>query len=151
MQRTSACLAALWGVLCLAGPAAAQSLGTIDSVTIIPPAPTDADPITVQVDGTASSGPVTILGSDVTREGNHLDLVVRLDLGNLTVLTPWSHTHEIGLLPPGSYSLTATALAEGQSAGTRQVSFTVVPEPAALPLLAVAGLMLARRRLAPRP
>ena len=150
-MRCLPALAVLSGLLLVANPSPGQTVGRIDSVTIIPPAPTDTTPITVDVDGTSGSGPVIVLGSDFTRNGNQLMMDIDLEIGLLTVVTPWTHQRDIGLLPPGTYDLTVTATARqgpgtGLDAGRRQVTFTVVPEPAALAPAALAVLALSRRR-----
>ena len=146
-MRCLPALAVLSALLLVARPSAGQTVGRIDSVSITPPAPTDTTPITVDVDGTSGSGPVTVLGSDFSRNGNQLMMDIDLQIGPLTVVTPWTHQRDIGLLPPGTYDLTVTATAQqGLDAGRGQVTFTVVPEPAALAPTALAVLALRRRR-----
>jgi hypothetical protein len=129
--------------LCVAS--SVESAG-IDKVTIMPPIPRDVDPITVEVSGVMSSGPVTFLGSEFSRTGSDLRLDVFLDIGMLDVMTPWSHADSIGTLNAGDYDLTAWAIFNKAIRGVGQVHFTVVPEPSISALLTVVGLSLLRRR-----
>ena len=123
----------------------AESAG-IDNVTIMPPIPTDIDPITIEVSGVMSSGPVTFLRSEFARTGSDLRLDIFLDIGLLDVMTPWSHADSIGTLNAGSYDLAARAIFNKAIRGVGQVNFTVVPEPSISALLGIIGVLLLRRR-----
>jgi len=119
----------------------------IDALAILPPIPNQADPIEVEISGTMTSGPVTVLGTDLTRAGSNLWLNIDVELGPLTVMQPWSYSEEIGRLPEGSYDLTVRAISEGEIVGIRQISFNVIPEPASFGLLAgPSALILLSRR-----
>ena len=115
------------------------------NVDIQPETPTINDSINI-----ISSG---VRGSDVYFEnsffeiyGTSLALDIYLHEGFLTVVTPWSHTENIGTLPAGTYDLTVTVYADYSPPEVGITSFdVVVPEPATFCFLAL-GTILTRRR-----
>jgi len=143
MLRVRTCIIVVALTLCLGASARSAA---IDSITITPPLPWEVDPITVEVSGVMSSGPVTFLGSDFSRTGSDLRLDIFLDIGLLDVMTPWSHADHIGTLNAADYDLTVRAIFNKAIVGTGQVNFTVVPEPSISALFGIIGVSLMRRR-----
>jgi len=143
MLRITSSIIVVALVLCAAS--SAESAG-IDKVTIMPPIPSDIDPITVEVSGVMSSGPVTFLGSEFSRTGSDLRLDIFLEIGMLDVMTSWSHADSIGTLDAGTYDLAARAIFNKAIVGVGQVNFTVVPEPSISALPGIIGVSLLRRR-----
>ncbi|MGB8226316.1 MAG: PEP-CTERM sorting domain-containing protein [Sedimentisphaerales bacterium] len=119
---------------------------TITDVNIIPSTPTLLDPITILVSGREGCGPVQIINTDFLVNDNTLLLDISLRVGFLTVVTPWSHSEEIGTLSQGLYNINVRTLQEGIITSTYSTSFEVTPEPATSTLLLTAGVFLFRRR-----
>jgi hypothetical protein len=59
------------------------------------------------------------------------------------VITPWSHTENIGNLSAGSYNLTVRTIEGIDVTDTYITSFEVVPEPASFALFGL-GLLIVR-------
>ena len=127
---------------CLAvGTMTAQAI--ITDVSILPEEPTVIDPITIITFG-EESGSVTIDNSDFQIDGTFLTLDIYFHSGHLPVVTPWSHSEDIGLLGVGIYELTANTIFESAPGlnDSYYTTFEVVPEPATVLLLGFGGLVL---------
>jgi hypothetical protein len=83
-----------------------NSEAVIGYVDIIPGEPTINDEISIFVSGGEPYGPVDITDSIFNINGKSLGLDLYLDVGFLTVVTPWTHSEEIGFFPAGTYNLT---------------------------------------------
>jgi len=86
---------------------------TITDVSIEPILPTSLDVIFVNVLGEENTGGVFIEDTDFCQDGMSLELDISLDVGVFQVITPWSHTENIGTLPVGQYDLTVRTLEDG--------------------------------------
>ena len=117
---------------------------SITDVDIFPEAPTAIDLITISVSGVEGSGDVLITDSDFNIQGTVLELDIFLEVGAFPVITPWSHSEDVGPLPAGMYDLTVRTLELAEVTDTYSMPFEVVPEPATVLLLAV-GALLAKR------
>ena len=115
---------------------------TITDVSIVPSLPTPLDVIFINVLGQESSGPVFIEDTDFRQDGMSLELDISLDVGAFLVITPWSHTENIGTLPAGVYDLTVNTIVELEPFrnDTSFTRFEVVPEPGTLVLFGLGGL-----------
>jgi len=120
------------------------------SVEIRPEIPTIYDPIDILSSGVAGSGPVDVENTLFQIDGTNLTWDIYLNVGFLTVITPWSHTENIGTLPVGTYDLAVTAYYDYGGFTSSEEFFTsfevVVPEPASILLLGCGGIFLRRRR-----
>ena len=116
----------------------------ITDVFIFPEEPMVIDPITIITSGVEGSGGVVITSSSFLIDGTSLELDIFLDVGVYTVITPWSHSEDIGALLMGTYDLTVNTIVELQPVlnDTFFKSFEVVPEPATLLLLGAGSLVL---------
>jgi len=115
---------------------------TITDVHIVPEEPTINDVITIVTSGLEGSGPVFINDSVFLADETVLQLNIFLDLGPYTVVTPWSHSEDIGPLPTGFYELTVRTFEDLQVADTYNMTFEVVPEPASIMLLCLGVLCI---------
>lgn len=129
----------LMGVVC---PVQAS----ITDVTIQPEIPTFNDDISLLISGVQGSGGVQITDSTFIINGTDLELNIDLLVGSFTVITPWSHTENIGVFPIGTYDLTVNMLVDLQPSlnDTFTTSFEVVPEPTTF-LIISAGILCLRR------
>jgi hypothetical protein len=120
---------------------------TITDVHILPEEPTIYDVITIVTSGVEGSGAVLIDSSNFDRVGTSLQLDIFLDVGVFQVITPWSHSEDIGTLPVGLYELTVQTLEQGVVTDTYSTSFEVVPEPTTILLLGlgVIGIRISKR------
>jgi hypothetical protein len=116
---------------------------TITNVSISPAMPTLIDPITILISGIEGSGMVQIADTNFIVNGNILSLDVYLNVGHLDMMTPWTHSEEIGLLPFGVYDLNVRTLRQSVVNSTYSTSFEVVPEPATFVFLVI-GLPIFR-------
>jgi hypothetical protein len=114
---------------------------TITDVSIVPSLPTPLDVISIDISGVESTGPVFITDTDFRQDGTLLELDIFLDVGFAAVVTPWSHTENIGTLSAGLYDLTVRTVEDSVVSDTYSTSFEVVPEPATLILLALGSLI----------
>ncbi len=100
------------------------------SVVIKPETLTIYDSIEIISTGVRGSGPVTVENTFFQIDEAALTLDIFLNVGFLTVVSPWHYTENIGTLPAGVYDLTVTAYADY---GPPETFFTslnvVVPEP----------------------
>ena len=100
------------------------------SVVIQPETPTIYDSIEIISTGVRGSGPVTVENTFFQIDEAALTLDIFLNVGFLTVVSPWHYTENIGTLPAGVYDLTVTAYADY---GPPETCFTslnvVVPKP----------------------
>ncbi len=133
--------------LCLAMSTMTAQAGITD-VFIFPEEPIVINPITIFVSGVESGGGVTIDNSDFQIDGTSLTLDIYIDIGLLTVVTPWSHSEDIGLLGAGIYELTANTFFEQVPFfnDSYYTTFEVTPEPSTLILFALGGLMVRKRK-----
>lgn len=115
---------------------------------LVPDNPTIYDSINITSSGIAGSGGVIVENTSFQIIGTDLTYEIFLKVGPLTVITPWSYTEDVGILPVGTYDLTVTAYYDysGFTASEEySTSFDVViPEPASIVLLG-SGLVLSRR------
>jgi len=139
--------AILWLVLLEVSIIAAPSGAEITDVFIFPEEPMVIDPITIFVSGVESGGPVTIDNSDFQIDGTSLTLDIYMDIGLLTVVTPWSHSEDIGLLGAGIYELTANTIFEQVPLfnDSYYTTFEVTPEPTTLLLLGFGAVVFRKR------
>ena len=109
----------------------ASADATITDVSIVPSLPTPLDVISIDTSGVEGTGAVFVTDTDFRQNGTLLELDIFLDVGVYAVVTPWSHTEDIGTLNAGAYSLTVRAFDNysGTLQDTYTVDFTVVPEP----------------------
>lgn len=114
----------------------------ITSVSINPPQPTTTDFISIITAGVEGSRPVGITPV-LTIIENNIVLDLSMEVGILQVVTPWSHTENIGYLPAGIYNLEVNAIYSPTATQTFSTSFEVVPEPTSL-LLFATGIVLFR-------
>lgn len=117
---------------------------SITSVTVQPEIPTIYDDISLLISGTEGYGSVLITDSAFTIDGTTIELNIDMVVGWFTVVTPWSHTENIGMLPVGTYDLTVNTLVDSRSDlnDTFITSFEVVPEPATALLFGLGGIFL---------
>jgi len=120
------------------------------TVDILPGTPTIYDPINIISSGFAGAGPVDVENTLFQINEINLTLDVYLNVGYLTVITPWSYTEDIGALPAGTYNLTVTAYYDYSGFTASEESYTsfevIIPEPASLLLLGFGGMLLMKRR-----
>ncbi len=118
---------------------------SITDISIQPATPTFNDDISVLVSGVESSS-MGIVDSSLTVDNTSIELDIYLQEGMLPVVTPWTHSENIGMLAIGTYDLMVNTIYAPDVSDTFTTSFEVVPEPATLLLLAMGGLMMRRKR-----
>ncbi len=96
------------------------------SVVIQPETPTIYDSIEIISTGVRGSGPVTVENTFFQIDEAALTLDIFLNVGFLTVVSPWHYTENIGTLPGGVYDLTVTAYADYGPPETFFTSLNVV-------------------------
>ena len=124
--------------VCVVDSAKATS---ITDVYIMPEVPAVEDVITIFASGQASSRPVWITDSNLYLEGTSLELDIFFELGPFQMITPWSYSEEIGMLPAKTYELTVRTFEvpypDSGPTDTYTTTFTVVPEPTSILLLSM--------------
>lgn len=129
------------------------------TVIINPSNPTTSSWIWVTTEGLWPDTSYELNHQTVSVSGNTVNVRFDVDKGfmGFAVMTPFSYSALLGQLPVGTYqvnsSLYVTSMDGGlglpgspQYLGTESTSFSVTPEPASLSLLALGGLLVARRR-----
>ena len=118
----------------------------ITKVSVLPENSTANDLITFNISGIEGAGGVTVSDTVYSMNENEITIDLSLDVGFFLMLTPWSHSYEIGTLPAGTYDLTVNSIvaAYPNTNDTFNTSFEVVPEPATV-LLASLGVFGIRR------
>ena len=119
----------------------------ITDVHLLTEEPTMNDVITIVTSGVESCSPVFITDSVFHAEETALELNIFLFVGPYTVVTPWSHSQDIGTLPAGLYELTVRTFEVPNITDTYSMTFEVVPEPTTVLLLAlgVIGIRVIKR------
>lgn len=107
----------------------------ITDVEITPEEPTMEDIITIVTFGIEGIGPVEVTDSVFNITDKEIVLDISLDVGFLQVLTPWSHSEDIGTLPVGTYDLTVRTIVYSDVIDSYFTTFQVVPEPGTALLL----------------
>ncbi len=117
----------------------------ITDVSVLPGNPIDIDLISIFVSG-EESGDIYVDSSYFQIDGSSLSLDIYLESGFLPVVTPWSHSEDIGTLSVGIYGLTVNTFIDSNPVydDTFNTSFEVVPEPTTF-LLISAGILCLRR------
>jgi hypothetical protein len=125
-----------------------NSEAVIGYVDIIPGEPTINDEISIFVSGGEPYGPVDITDSIFNINGKSLGLDLYLDVGFLTVVTPWTHSEEIGFFPAGTYNLTVNTFDESRPIhnDTFETSFTVIPEPTSFILVTLGSIIIRTKK-----
>lgn len=124
------------------------NFASISDVIVIPSQPLDVDVITLDISGSASSGNSHIVSSLFQQEENQLTLDLTIDMGILPEVSYWSHSEQIGILVPDTYSATVRlfyprALPGEELQDTYLIEFTVTPEPCTLAIFSF-GLLILR-------
>jgi hypothetical protein len=161
-------------VLVISSPVARAQSPSLDSLSILPSAPTVAVDVMAQVGGIYNTSGSPNIRTEIRRIATEIRLDVLIDelpVGAPAQMNPWSRTVSLGLLPAGTYSVDARLFwtyrfvepqfptpwlfpdAFGEplrpgSNGRLTVMFTVVPEPSAVTLLVIAMTLLGVRRTA---
>ncbi len=135
--------AILFMLVALSG-VAGMAMAAITDVSIQPATPTFNDDISVLVSG-VESGSMGIVDSSLTMNDMSLELDIYIEQGVLPVVTPWTHSENIGMLPIGTYDLMVNTIYAPDVTDTFTTSFEVVPEPTTL-LLFLAGIPLLKKR-----
>ena len=116
---------------------------SITSVAVQPEIPTINDDISLLISG-VESGSMEIVDTSLIINEMLLELDIYIRYGMLPVVTPWSHSENIGMLPIGTYDLTVSMFVESRPDldDTFTTSFEVVPEPGTMILLGLGGLLI---------
>ena len=114
----------------------------ITDVFIFPEEPIEIDPITISVFGVEPYN-ISITDTIFTVNETFLDLDIYFELGNLTVVTPWSHSEDIGFLGVGIYELTVNTIneLEPEFNDSYYTTFEVTPEPATILLFGLGAIV----------
>ncbi|MBK9177108.1 MAG: hypothetical protein IPM46_12410 [Flavobacteriales bacterium] len=105
-----------------------QTYFYIDQIAVVPPAPTTADDVSIQLIGNLSSSGSYIVSAEASMNGSLVALtIVAASTGGLTVLVPHTEAIAIGQLPAGDYTIAFTLGSSGilDSAPAQQHTFTV--------------------------
>ena len=118
---------------------------SITNVEILPETLTVNDSLNIVVSGVAHSS-IYVSDSLLTIDEASVELDIYLQEGMLPVVTQWSHTEDIGVLPAGTYNLIVNTSIDRTPAfnDTFTTSFTVVPEPASIFLFCSVLVILKR-------
>ena len=129
-------------IMCFSTSATATSV-SIGSVDVIPEQPLETDIITFDIVGSASCGGSHVEYDQFTRNGTSLQLDLYVDMGDITVVSNWTHSRDISPLSVETYTLEVRAFDYqfGTLEDTYTVDFTVVPEPASLTVFALGALL----------
>jgi len=119
---------------------------TIIDVNIAPSSPGILDEIRITTSGMEGSGPVFVTNSDFWMDENTLHLDLFLNVGSFQMVTPWSHSEDIGTLAGGMYDLYVQTIESGNITDDYTMTFEVLPEPATALTLALGAIGLRRRR-----
>jgi hypothetical protein len=150
MKGTSSLTFLVLFVLTSVQSAWAQSINT---VTLTPSSPIQFTPWRLDITGirgnTAIHPPAfPNLDFAYSRTGPDLmlDLLWLQEGAGVDIVEPYSKTYFMDPLPAGNYTLHLRSLVNGAPIATRNVPFTVVPEPAMLAMILPGSLLILRRR-----
>jgi len=164
---------AVFGAVLPAVEAFAQS-PSLDSLAILPPSPTISSDVVAQLGGIVNNSGGPIIRTESRRQNNAIRVDILIDelpVGAPPQMVPWSQGQNVGMLPSGTYNLTARLFWDFRSGltssfpdpwtfpdtygsplspsanGMLTATFTVVPEPlgSALAGVGIAGLGTSRR------
>ena len=122
----------------------------VTDVEVSPPQPIEGQDIILNVDGEAGSPPLSYYTqTDISADQVVLDIYFT-EFALTPVAMSWNHAENIGPLLAGAYDLTVNTYDHVGGAGiladTYNTDFTVIPEPSAVGMIAVGGLLLFCRR-----
>lgn len=118
---------------------------SITDVSIVPEAPTTFDVITIITEGVEGYGGVSITDSFLNTNETLIELDIHLVLGAMTILTPWSHSEDIGKLSEGTYDFTVRTYENSKLLDSYNTTFEVVPEPGTFALFGTGIFWLLRK------
>ncbi|MHC4115284.1 MAG: hypothetical protein ACYSSL_08200 [Planctomycetota bacterium] len=137
-------ITALAIIMCFSTSAAATSVG-LTGVDVVPEQPLETDIITFDISGGASQSSSWVEYDEFFQNGTSLQLDLYVSMGQLDMISYWTHSREILPLPAETYTLEVRAFRYQSTIleDTYTVDFTVVPEPASFVLFAI-GLPIVR-------
>jgi hypothetical protein len=114
------------GMKGLAPGAVAQESTSFD-IKVSPPNPRTIDPISIKISGIWRDS-CTPMNPEVRIDGKQIYITTsNTDKNCVTMLTPWSHTMNIGMLPMGTYQILVSHISSAGQEPLGSAKFDVLP------------------------